>query len=118
MKVEKQRPAGLLQPLPIPEWKWESIAMDFVTGFPKSPKKNDAIWVVVDRLTKCAHFIPFHLGQSTEILAVKFMRDIVRLHGIPKTITSDRDTRFQSRYWHSLMDSLGTRLDFTTAYHP
>ena len=65
VKAEHQRTAGLLQPLPIPEWKWEKIAMDFVSGLPRSSRGHDAIWVIVDRLTKSAHFIPFRVGQST-----------------------------------------------------
>lgn len=73
VKAEHQRPAGLLQPLPIPEWKWEHVTMDFVTGLPRTPKNHDAIWVIVDRLTKCAHFIPFRLGQTTEYLAKRYM---------------------------------------------
>ena len=98
VKAERQRPGGLLQPLPIPSWKWDEITRDFVTGFPKSARKHDAIWVIVDRLTKSSHFIPFRVGQFTEILAEKYIREIVRLHGAPSTITSDRDTRFSSHY--------------------
>ena len=96
VKAEHQRPGGLLQPLPIPEWKWENINMDFVTALPRSPKGNNAIWVIVDRLTKSAHFLPFRVGQSTEVLAEKYIKEIVRLHGVPSTIVSDRDTRFRS----------------------
>ena len=75
----------------------EHITMDFVTALPRSPKGNNAVWVVVDRLTKSAHFIPFRVGQSTEFLADKYIREIVRLHGVPVSIVSDRDTRFRSR---------------------
>ena len=98
MKAEHQRPAGLLQPLPIPEWKWEHVTMDFVTTLPRGPKGNNAVWVVVDRLTKSAHFIPFRVGQSTELLGDKYMRDIIRLHRVPVSIVSDRDTKFRSRF--------------------
>ena len=94
--------AGLLQPLPIPEWKWEHITMDFVTALPRSQKGNNAVWVIVDRLTKSAHFIPFRLGQSTELLAEKYMQEVVRLHGVPVSIVSDRDTRFLSHFWRSI----------------
>jgi len=118
VKAEHQRPAGLLQPLPIPKWKWEHVAMDFVTALSRSPKGNNAVWVVVDRLTKSAHFIPFRVGQSTELLADKYMREIVRLHGVPVSIVSDRDTRFRSCFWESLQERLGTRLKFSTSYHP
>ena len=74
VKIDHQRVAGLLQPLPIPQWKWQHLTMDFVTGLPPTPRKNDAVWVVVDRLTKSARFIPFRVGQSTEVLAQKYMR--------------------------------------------
>ena len=92
--------------------------MDFVTALPCSPKGNNAVWVGVDRLSKLAHFIPFRVGQSTKLLADKFMREIVRLHGVLVSIVSDRDTRFKSRFWESLQESLGTHLKFSTSYHP
>ena len=102
VKAEHRRPGGLLQPLPISEWKWENITMDFVTALPRSPKGNNAIWIIVDRLTKSAHFIPFRVGQSTEMLADKYLREVVRLHGVPASIVSDRDTRFHSHFWNRL----------------
>jgi len=77
VKAEHQRTAGLLQPLPIPEWKWERITIDFVTALRRSSKGHNAIWVIVDRLTKSAHFIPFRVGQSTEALAEHYMQEIV-----------------------------------------
>jgi len=117
VKAEHQRPGGLLQPLPIPEWKWAKIAMDFVTALPRSLKGNNAVWVIVDRLTKSAHFLPFRVGQSTELLAEKYMKEIVQLYGVPATIVSDRDTRFRSQFWDSLQESLGTRLKFSSPYH-
>ena len=92
--------------------------MDFVTGLPRSSKGNDAIWVIIDRLTKSAHFIPYRVGQSTEQLAKRYMEEIVRLHGVPVCIVSDRDSRFTSHFWKSLQASLGTKLNFSTAYHP
>ena len=92
--------------------------MDFVTALPRSQKGNNAVWVIVDNLTKSAHFIPFRLGQSTELLAEKYIQEVVRLHGVPVSIVSDRDTRFLSHFWRSLQESLGTRLKFSTAYHP
>jgi transposase InsO family protein len=118
VKAEHQRPGGLLQPLPIPEWKWQNITMDFVTALPKTPKGHNAVWVIVDRLTKSAHFLPFRVGQSTEQLADMYMREIVRLHGVPASIVSDRDTRFRSHFWDSLQETLGTRLKFSSPYHP
>ena len=92
--------------------------MDFVSGLPRSQGGKDAIWVIVDRLTKSAHFIPFKVGLSTEKLAALYMRHIYRIHGVPVSIVSDRDTRFTSHFWKSLHDSLGTQLKFSTAYHP
>jgi len=92
--------------------------MNFVTALPRSQKGNNAVWVIVDRLTKSAHFIPFRLGQSIELLAEKYIHEVVRLHGVPVTILSDRDTRFLSHFWRSLQKSLGTRLKFSTSYHP
>ena len=92
--------------------------MDFVTGLPRSPRGHDALWVIVDRLTKCAHFLPFSVGQSTESLADMYIRKIVRLYGVPESIVSDRDTRFTSQYWSSLQECLDSRLNFSTAFHP
>jgi len=76
--------------------------MDFVTALPRSPKGNNAVWVIIDHLTKAAHFLPFRVGQSTEVLADKYMREIVRLHGVPVSIVSDRHTRFKLHFWESL----------------
>ena len=118
VKAEHQRPAGLLQPLPIPEWKWDSIGMDFITGLPTSPKKKDAIWVVIDRLTKVAHFLPVNIAFNASLLADLYISRIVCLHGVPKTIVSDRGPQFTSRFWHSLQEAMGTRLSFSSAYHP
>ena len=118
VKAEHQRPAGTLQPLEIPEWKWEQITMDFVSGLPKSPTNHDSIWVIVDRLTKTAHFIPILMTYSMDRLTELYVQHIVRLHGVPKSIVSDRDTRFTSKFWKSLQDALGTRLKFSSAFHP
>ena len=118
VKAEHQAPAGKLKPLTIPEWKWERIAMDFVYGLPKTPRKKDAIWVIIDRLTKSAHFLPIRWGSSLEYLAKEYVNEIVRLHGVPVSIVSDRDPRFTSRFWMSLHKALGTKLNFSTAFHP
>nr|GEV11596.1 putative reverse transcriptase domain-containing protein [Tanacetum cinerariifolium] len=96
VKIEHQRASGLLQPLDIPTGKWDQISMDFVTGLPRTFKKNDAIWVVVDRLTKSTHFFPIQQGYSVSKLAKIFQQDIIRLHGTPTSIVSDRDPRFTS----------------------
>ena len=92
--------------------------MDFVTGLPLTPKKHDAIWVIVDRLTKSAHFLAMSKKTSLEDLAKMFVAKIVRLHGAPESITSDRDPRFTARFWRSLQQAMGTELRFSSAFHP
>ncbi|KAF5799266.1 putative nucleotidyltransferase, Ribonuclease H [Helianthus annuus] len=92
--------------------------MDFVTKLPKTRKGNDAIWVIVDRLTKSAHFLPIKETFSMERLAKLYVDEIVSLHGVPLSIVSDRDSRFTSRFWISFQESMGTRLNLSTAYHP
>ena len=118
VKALHQRPYRKLQPLEVPEWKWDHITMDFVTALPKTLKGNTAIWVIVDRLTKCAHFLPIPITHGSDRLARIYMKEIVRLHGVPVTITSDRDPKFTSKFWISLQRELGTRLNFSTAFHP
>lgn len=92
--------------------------MDFVTSFPKTTKGYDSIWVVVDRLTKSAHFIPIRINYNLQKLAKMYIEKMVSLHGIPSNITSDRDLRFTSRIWQSLQEALGTKLKLSSAYHP
>ena len=92
--------------------------MDFVVGLPRTPKGRYAIWVVVDRLSKVAHFIPYHSTNSASDLAPIYMREIVRLHGVPKTIVSDRDAKFVSKFWESLQSALGTNVILSMAFHP
>lgn len=118
VKIEHQRPGGELQPLDIPVWKWEHVTMDFVTCLPRTQKKNDAVWVIVDRLTKSAHFLPMRMTMPMPQLAQLYLSEIVRLHGVPVSIVSDRDTRFLSRFWRSLQEAFGTTLNFSTAFHP
>jgi len=118
VKAEHQRLAGLLKPLEIPMWKWENITMDFVVGLPRSPKGKDAIWVVIDRLTKVAHFIPMKTTNFASDLVPLYIKEVVRLHGVPKSIVSDRDSKFVSNFWKSLHSALGTGLDLSTAFHP
>ena len=118
VKAEHQRPAGLLQSLPIPQWKWEKITMHFVVGLPRCQSGYDAIWVIVDRLTKSAHLLPMKNSDSIEKLAELYVKEIVRLHGTPVSIVSDRDPRFTSRFWPNLQRALGTRLHFSMAFHP
>jgi hypothetical protein len=117
-KAEHQRPIGLLQPLPVPKWKWEEIGMDFVIGLPRTQKRNDSIWVTIDRLTKVAHFILVKTTFGGATLARIYLKEIVRLHGISQRIVSDRGTQFTSKFWLSLQQAMGTKLDFSTAYHP
>ncbi|GJY96423.1 reverse transcriptase domain-containing protein [Tanacetum coccineum] len=118
VKAEHQRPSGLLQQPEIPEWKWDKITMDFITKLPRSKSGNDTIWVIVDRLTKSAHFLAIREDYSTEKLAKIYVDEIVARHGVPVSIISDRDGRFTSRCWQTVQKALGTRLDMSTAYHP
>ncbi|XP_055960623.1 uncharacterized protein LOC126668412 [Mercurialis annua] len=118
VKLEHQRPFGYLQPLPIPEWKWERIAMDFVVGLPRTRQGYDSIWVIVDRMTKSAHFLPIKVSYTASRLAQLYIDRIVSLHGVPVSIVSDRGSVFTSRFWKALQESLGSRLDFSTAFHP
>ena len=98
VKAEHQAPSGMLQPLSILVWKWEKITMNFLTGLPRTLKGFNAVWVIVDRLTKSAHFLPIRWGYTLEKLAEKYLNEIVRLHGVPVSIVSDRDPRFSSRF--------------------
>jgi hypothetical protein len=96
VKAEHQSPAGLLQPLDIPEWKWEEIGMDFIAGLPLTKRHKDMIWVIVDRLTKSAHFLAVNQKDSAEKLVEIYVREIVSKHGVPKKIISDRGSIFTS----------------------
>ncbi|KAL0539690.1 hypothetical protein IC582_023906 [Cucumis melo] len=118
VKAHRQKPVGLLQPLGVPEWKWESVSMYFITGLSRTLKGYTVIWVVVDRLTKSAHFVPEKFTYTASKLGQLYMTEIVRLHGVPVSIISDRDARFTSKFWKGLQLALGTRLDFSTAFHP
>ncbi|KAL0536899.1 hypothetical protein IC582_025862 [Cucumis melo] len=118
VKAPRQKPAGLLQPLSIPEWKWENVSMDFIIGLPRTLRGFTVIWVVVDRLTKSAHFVPGKSTYTASKWAQLYMSEIVRLHGVPVSIVSDRDARFTSKFWKGLQTAMGTRLDFSTAFHP
>ncbi|WRX11508.1 Reverse transcriptase domain - like 10 [Theobroma cacao] len=109
---------GTLQSLPVLEWKWEHVTMDFVLGLPLTQRGKDAIWVIVDQLTKSAHFLAVHSTYSIEKLAQLYIDEIVRLHGVPLSIVSDRDPRFTSRFLPKFQEALGTKLKFSTAFHP
>jgi hypothetical protein len=118
VKAEHQRPAGLLQPLETPTWKWEDISMDFIVGLPRTQKGNDSIWVVVDRLTKVAHFIPVKTTFEMHKLVKLYIDNILKLHGAPKSIVSDRGPQFTAKFWRSLHKAMGTNLHYSSAFHP
>jgi IS30 family transposase len=118
VKAKHQRPTGLLHPLKIPEWKWEEIGMDSIVGLPRTSARYDSIWVIVDRLTKVAHFILVRTNYTRAKQAELYMAWIVCLHGVPKKIVSDRGSQFTSRFWRKLHECLDTQLNFSSSYHP
>jgi hypothetical protein len=118
VKIEHQKPSGLLQLLPIPEWKWEDKSMNFINGLPRTPKGNDSVWVIVDRLTKVVHFIPVRTTYGRDKLAKLYIDNILKLHGVPKSIVSDRGAQFISKFWRSLHQALKTHVDYSSAYLP
>nr|GFB83381.1 putative reverse transcriptase domain-containing protein [Tanacetum cinerariifolium] len=118
VKAKHQRPSGLLQQPEIHEWKWERIAMDFITKFPRTGSGHDLIWVIVDRLTKSAHFRPIREDFKMDRLARLYLNKIMSRHSVPILITSDRDSHFMSRFWKSIQHALGTRLDMSMTCHP
>lgn len=118
VKSEHKRPQGTIQPLPVPEWKWDDIAMDFVVGLPKTAKGFTKVWVIVDRLTKVAKFVPMKDNWSMEQCGKVYVDQVVRHHGVPSTIVSDRDSRFLSHFWEALQKAFGTDVLKSTAFHP
>ena len=106
VKVEHQKLVGLLQPLAIPEWKWEMITMDFVLGLPRGKRRNDAIWVIVVRLTKSSLFLPVKMTDPVDKLAKIYVNEVMSLHGVPVSIVSNRDPRFTSLLWPSIQRAL------------
>jgi len=116
-KVIRHKKNGLLEPLELPMRPWTAISMDFIVGLPKSHGYMK-IWVIVDRFSKMAHFIPLRTKEHIKELALTFVKEIWRLHGLPESIVSDRDTRFTSKFWTSLMQQLQLKLNLSTAFHP
>ena len=117
VKDEHRHPAGLLHPHAIPKLKWEVISMDFIIGLPLMTRRHDSIFVVVDTLTKSAHFVHVCTTYQSPELAIIFISEIVRLHGVPKKIISDRGSVFTRRFWMISQEALGTQLNFSTSYH-
>ncbi|KAA0031862.1 pol protein [Cucumis melo var. makuwa] len=118
VKAPRQKPAGLLQPLSVPEWKWENVSMDFIIGLPRTLRGFIVIWVVVDTLTKSAHFIPGKSTYTATKWAQLYMSEIVRLHGVLVSIVSDRDARFTSKFWKGLQAAMGTSFRATIGMAP
>ncbi|GJP47591.1 hypothetical protein CLOM_g6773 [Closterium sp. NIES-68] len=117
MKSSKQKKAGLLQPLPVPEQPWQVVSLDFITRLPTTTSGHDAMLVVIDKFSKMGHFIPTHTTARTEETAQLFVRYTISQHGIPTTLISDRDPKFTSKFWKQLMSLLGTKLAMSSAYH-
>ena len=118
VKADHQKPTVLLQPLEVAEWKWEHVTTDFVTHFPRTPWRHDAVWVIVDRLTKLEHFLAIRMTFTLEEFCRLYIREIVRLHEVPISIVSDRDSRFSTHFWKSFQKAMGTRLTMSTTFHP
>jgi hypothetical protein len=118
VKVDYMKHGGLLQPLSIPEWKWDDISMNFIVGLPMSTHEFDLIWVIIDRHSKFAHFIPVNTNYKVQKYAEIYIARVLCLHGVLKTIISDRGSQFVAFFWEQLHASLGTRLIHSPAYHP
>ena len=118
VKAVHQRTTGLLQPLEVAEWKWEHVTMDFVTHLPRTSRRHETVWVIVDRLTKSAHFLAVRMTFTLEEFCGLYMREIVRLHGVLVSIVLDRDPRFTAHFWKSFQKTMGTQLMMSTAFHP
>jgi hypothetical protein len=117
VKADCMKPGGLLQQLSIPEGKWDDISIDFIVGLPLTGRKYDSIWVIVDRLSKSAHFIPVHTNYNVQKYVGIYMAHVLCLHRVPKMIISDRGSQFVTRFWEQLHVSLGSHLIHSSAYH-
>ncbi|GKB21778.1 putative reverse transcriptase domain-containing protein [Tanacetum coccineum] len=118
VKAEHQKPSGLLVQPEIYLWKWDNITMDFVTKLPRTQGRKDTIWVIVDRLSKSAHFLPMRETDPMDKLARLYLKEVVTRHGILVSIICNRDPRFVLNFWRSFQKAIGTQLDMSTAYHP
>jgi hypothetical protein len=118
VNADYMKPGGLLQPLIILEWKWDDISTDFIVGLRMMTRTFDSIWVIMDRLTKSTHFIPVNTNYKVQKYAEVYIARVLCLHGVLKTIISDRGSQFVTRFWEQLHVSLGTHLIHSSAYHP
>jgi hypothetical protein len=118
VKADYMKPRCLLQPLSVLDWKWNDISMDFIVGLPLTARKYNSIWVIVDRLTKSAHFIPVNTNYNVQKYAEIYVAHVLCLHGVSKTIVSDRGSHFVACFWEQLHASLETHLIHSSVYHP
>ncbi|MCO5552726.1 hypothetical protein L7F22_006243 [Adiantum nelumboides] len=118
VKFDRHKAQGLLQPLPIPTRPWERVAMDFIFDLPRTQSDHDGIWTIIDQFSKHAHFIPVKKTVKPDHLARLFVAQIFRLHGMLETIVFDRDPRFTSLFWKAIWENIGTRLQFSSSFHP
>ena len=114
VKVEHQKPGGMTQEIDISTWKWDMINMDFITGLPRTRRKHDSIWVIVDRMTKSSRFLAVKTTYSAEDYAKLYLTEIVRLPGVPLSIISYRGPHFSSHFWNSFQKGLGTQVNLST----
>ena len=107
-----------MQEFTIPTWKWEEVNMDFMMGLPRTHHQHDSVWVIIDRMTKSAYFLPVRTSYSAEDYAKLYIRELVRLHGVPLSIISDRGTQFTSHFWKAFQKGVGTQVYLITTFYP